>query len=91
MAQAVINTEDANDNFRNLVVGEYLTVDSAPQSDRETDGDSALGVDGMSTSTTSLASSVTNFRTLYGRRYHVRLLPFQSCYWLACQASQAFE
>jgi hypothetical protein len=59
-----------------LVVGETLTVDSAPQKESENDHDSTLGDEALSPSTTSLSSTVTSFKTLHGRRYHVRLLHF---------------
>jgi len=62
------------------IVGANLLVDSAEQSDADGDRDSALGDnDGLSTSSSSLNSSVTDFRTLYNRRYHA----FQeNQYWL---------
>jgi hypothetical protein len=46
-------------------VGETLTIDSAPSSHGCEDAEGATF-----SSTTSLSSSVTNFRMEYGRRYH---------------------
>jgi len=70
MAQPAASADDAGSNIHDLVVGEYLTVDSALDSDGDTDLDSSLGDDGASSSSTSLASAVTDSKTYYGRRYH---------------------
>jgi hypothetical protein len=56
-------------------VGETLTVDSASSSQGHEEG--AEG--GTFSSTTSLSSSVTNFRMEYGRRYHAFN---EDAYWL---------
>lgn len=51
----------------NAIIGQELLVDSHEPSDE----DSALGTDDDNLSyTTSLSSNVTNYRYLYGRRYH---------------------
>jgi methyltransferase family protein len=57
------------------VVGEVLIPDSGSSQDE----DSTLGDDGFSSSSSSLSSTVTNFRTLYGRRYHAF---DENSYWL---------
>jgi hypothetical protein len=58
------------------IVGERLIPDSDP-SDQDTD--SAIGDEGNQSSSSSLASTVTSFRTMYGRRYHAF---DDNAYWL---------
>jgi len=60
------------------IVGQHLDIDSAPSED-DTDRDSSLGDYSFSSSATSLSSDITNFRTLFNRRYHAFN---ESSYWL---------
>jgi hypothetical protein len=77
-SDSLLENNHKSEITREEIVGAELLVDSAEQS--ENDRDSALGDnDGLSTTTSSLNSTVTDFRTMYNRRYHAFK---ENQYWL---------
>jgi Methyltransferase domain len=73
LQQGEVEAAEANEDF----VVQDLIIDSNSSSD--IDVDSGIGEEGVHSSSSSLASVVTNFRTMYGRRYHAF---DDNAYWL---------